>query len=179
MDDQKNIPEFGVKRENEEQRDGGCGIVFDPQSQKYAVAKLADGGLFWLFSGGVGEEEDVQTGVLREITEESGLYDFLYVEKIAEALCHYRNTLKNVDRVAHATCFFVVLRSTKLKPTQLEEHEKLSLTWVSSEEILSNWESKEKNEDRDHWRYFLKKAVNRAIELGYDKTTPPSKDCPC
>jgi hypothetical protein len=24
------IPEFGIKRENEERRDGGCAIVFDP-----------------------------------------------------------------------------------------------------------------------------------------------------
>lgn len=31
------IPEFGIKRENEERRDGGCAVVFDPQNQKYAV----------------------------------------------------------------------------------------------------------------------------------------------
>ncbi len=29
------ILEFGIKRENEEQRDGGCAVVFDPVSQKY------------------------------------------------------------------------------------------------------------------------------------------------
>ena len=37
MDDSKDILEFGIKRENEERRDGGCAVVFDPVSQKYAV----------------------------------------------------------------------------------------------------------------------------------------------
>jgi len=37
----KNIPEFGTKRENEGRRDGGCAVVFDPASQKYAVNKIA------------------------------------------------------------------------------------------------------------------------------------------
>ena len=48
MDD---ILEFGIKRDNEERRDGGCAVVFDPVNQKYAVGKLPDGNL-WLFSGG-------------------------------------------------------------------------------------------------------------------------------
>src|SRR3989344_7057503 len=96
------IPEFGIKRENEERRDGGCAVVFDPQSQKYAVGKQENGRMR-LFSGGVDYGEDIEDGVLREVREESGLHDFLHIEKIAEAMTHYRNTLKNVDRVAHAT----------------------------------------------------------------------------
>ena len=39
MDDLANIPEFGIKRENEERRDGGCAVVFDPTSQKSAAVK--------------------------------------------------------------------------------------------------------------------------------------------
>ena len=103
-----NILEFGIKRQNEERRDGGCGVVFDPETQKYAVGKDANGWLR-LFSGGVNPGENIKDGALRELREESGLFDFLYVEKIAEALCHFHNTLKNVDRVAHATCFLVIL----------------------------------------------------------------------
>jgi 8-oxo-dGTP pyrophosphatase MutT (NUDIX family) len=164
------IPEFGIKRENEERRDGGCGIVFDRQTQKYAVGKQ-ENGWYRLFSGGVDDSEDIQEGVLREVTEESGLYDFEHIEKIAEAITHYHNSLRNVDRVAHATCFLVVVKSTDLRPVKLEEHEKFQLAWVSAEEILADWESRNQNKDNDHWIYFLHKTVSRAKELGYDKTS--------
>ena len=169
MSESESIKEFGIKRENEERRDGGCGIVFDPVSQKYAVGEQHDNGTFRLFSGGVDEGEDIKEGILREVTEESGLYDFLHVEKIAEALTHYHNTLRNVNRVAHATCFLVILNSTKLKPVALEDHEKFSLVWVTTDEIIKNWEARNENHDNDHWLYFMGKAVTRAKELGYDK----------
>ncbi|HEY0908267.1 MAG TPA: NUDIX hydrolase [Candidatus Paceibacterota bacterium] len=164
------IPEFGIKRDNEERRDGGCGVVFDPKTQKYAIGNQ-DGGVFRLFSGGVDAGESIETGVLREVTEESGLYDFAHVEKIAEAFTHYYNSLKNVNRVAFATCYLVILKSASLLPTQLEEHEKFSLTWATAEEIMSNWQSRNQNEDYSHWIYFLKKSVARAKELGYDTTS--------
>jgi len=164
-----NIPEFGIKRQNEERRDGGCAVVFDPTTQKYAVGRKLDDGLYILFSGGVNLNEEVKDGILREVKEESGLYDFLYVEKIAEALSHFYNNAKNVNRVAHATCFLVILRSNKLVPTKLEKHEKFVLVWRTPEEILANWKKRNENKDHDHWIYFFEKSVNRAIELGYDK----------
>ncbi len=171
MDKQNNIPEFGIKRANEERRDGGCAFVFDPKNQKYAVGKQENNGLLRLFSGGVEKDEDMQIGVLREVEEESGLYNFLHVEKIAEAMCHFHNSLKNVNRVALATCFLVILKDDKLNPTKLEDHEKFSLVWVSIKEILQNWNSRNENKDFDHWIYFLNKSVRRAKELGYDTTS--------
>src|SRR3989338_10418441 len=171
MQTETDILEFGIKRENEERRDGGCAVVFNPETQKYAVGKHEKGGFLRLFSGGVDEKENITEGVLREVREESGLYDFLYVEKIAEALTHYYNSLKNVNRVGHATCLLVILKSGDLKPTALEEHEKFSLDWATTEEILENWGKRERDKKPDHWIYFMKKAVKRAIELGYDKTS--------
>lgn len=168
---QEKIPEFGIKRENEERRDGGCGVVFDPETQKYAVGKQHDNGSLRLFSGGVDANEDIKEGILREVTEESGLHDFEYVEKIGEALAHYHNTLRNVDRVAHATCFLVILKSIDLNKVNLEEHEKFSLVWATAAEIISDMEARNENKDNDHWIYFMKKAVARAKELGYDKTS--------
>ncbi len=165
------ILEFGIKRENEEQRDGGCGIVFDPTTQRYAVGKETESGLYRLFSGGVDPNEDIQEGVLREVVEESGLHEFLYTEKIAEALTHYRNNLRNVNRVARATCFLVILKTTNLVAVQLEEHEKFTLAWVTADELFLNWKSRNENKDYDHWIYFLKKSVIRAKELQYDTTT--------
>ena len=64
------ILEFGIKRENEKRRDGGCAVVFDPVSQKYAVGKQENGWLR-LFSGGINIGEDVQDGTLRELFEEA------------------------------------------------------------------------------------------------------------
>ena len=165
------ILEFGIKRENEERRDGGCGVIFDPKTQKYAIGINAKNGAFWLFSGGVNDVEDIKDGVLREVTEESGLYDFLYVEQIAEALCHYHNILKNVNRVGHATCFLIILKSKDVASTKLEKHEKLTLAWFTPEEIILNWESRNENKGYDHWIYFFKKSVAQAKELGYDTTS--------
>ncbi len=163
--------EFGTKRENEERRDGGCGVVFDPATERYAVNKHADNELFILISGGVSADEDIQVGVLREVTEESGLHDFLYVEKIAEAMTHYHNFAKNVNRVAKATCFLVILKSADLVEMHLEAHEKFTLLWKTAEEILTNWGEHNATHDHDHWIYFLNKAVARAKELGYDTTS--------
>ena len=170
MEEQKNILEFGIKRENEERRDGGCGVVFDPETQKYAVGKKQNG-LLILYSGGVEEEEEIQSGILREVMEESGLYDFLYVEKIGEVITHYYHTSKKVNRIAQATCFLVILKTTKLIPTKQEAHEDFSLVWANPEEILTNWEERNSNKDHDHWIYFFKKSVARAKELGYDTTS--------
>ena len=163
------IPEFGTKRENEERRDGGCAVVFDPATQKYAVGKHEVGGMLRLFSGGVATDEDIKEGVLREVVEEGGLHDFLYVEKIGEAMAHYHNALRNVNRVAKATCFLVILKTANLVPVHLEEHEKFSLAWATSDEILENWKTRNDNGGLDHWIYFMKKSIARAKELGYVK----------
>lgn len=168
---EETIPEFGIKRENEERRDGGCGFVFDPHAQKYAVGKQHENGSLRLFSGGVDPNEDIEKGTLREITEESGLYDFGYVENMGAVMTHYHNTLRKVNRVAKATCLLVILKSADVIPVQLEEHEKFGLAWATAEEILSDFRSRNGNKDNDHWIYFLQKSVRRAIELGYDKTS--------
>ena len=76
------IPEFGIKRENEERRDGGCAIVYDPKSKLFAVGRQHEDGSLRLFSGGVSAEEEIKEGILREVIEESGLYDFDHVESL-------------------------------------------------------------------------------------------------
>lgn len=152
------IPEFGIKRENEEPRNGGCGIVYDPNTGLYAVGQERESGLYRLFSGGVDEGEDIQMGVQREVEEESGLHDFLKVEKVAEAITHYRNNLRKVNRVAHATCFLFVLNTTNTKEVRLEEHETFDLVWVNEGELLANWHAHNANHDVDHWIYFLESA---------------------
>lgn len=167
MDDSDNILEFGIKRENEERRDGGCSVVFNPETQRYAVYRNLKNGLLGLYGGGFDKGEDEKSGVLRELVEESGLTDFLHIEKIDKVLTHYHNSNKGIARVAHATCFLVILKSADLQPTKLEEHEKFELIWATNEEILSHWKSKNQNKDYDHWIYFLNKAMARIKELGH------------
>lgn len=163
------IPEFGIKRENEERRDGGVGIVFDPNSKKYAVGKQHENGSLRLFSGGVDPNEDLERGILREVTEESGLYDFVYVENIGQGFAHYYNSLRKVNRVTLSTCLLIILRSANLKPVHLEEHEKFSLVWATEKELLDDLTARNTDQGNDHWIYFMKKATNRLRELGYIK----------
>jgi ADP-ribose pyrophosphatase YjhB (NUDIX family) len=171
MDVTEGILEFGIKRENEERRDGGCSVVFDPGTQKYAVYKNLKNGILGLYGGGFNEGESEEEGVLRELIEESGLNDFLHIEKVDKVLTHYFNRNKEINRVALATCFLVILKSANLQPTKLEEHEKFELAWATSEEIFSGWKAINQNKDYDHWFYFFKKAISRAKELGYDTTS--------
>ena len=121
------IPEFGQKREHEERRDGGCGIIFDPAQRAFAVGKRELDGMLMLYGGGVSADEDIQEGVLREVREESGLHDFLRVEKVGSVLTHYRNNVKEVNRVAHATCFLMILQSADTLPLALEDGGELGL----------------------------------------------------
>ena len=168
MELKKEIPEFGIKRENEERRDGGCGIVFDPETQLYAVGKQESDGFLRLFSGGVDENEDTQKGVLREVTEESGLHDFLYIENMGDAFAHYYNSLRKVNRIGKVTCFLIILKSKDLISTKLEEHEKFSLVWKTADEIFNNWAEREENNRPKHWIYFFQKSVTRIRELGFN-----------
>jgi 8-oxo-dGTP pyrophosphatase MutT (NUDIX family) len=158
------VMEFGTPRPNEERRDGGCTVVFDPATRKFAAGKDQHG-LLRLFGGGVDPDENIQDGVLRELIEESGLCDYAHIEKIAEALAHYHNTLKNVDRVAHATCFLVILKSRKAVERKLESHETFDLAWVDAEEFVNDWNNRNENKDYDHWIYFLDKSIKRIEEL--------------
>lgn len=156
--------EFGTKRENEERRDGGCTVVFDTVTKKFAAGKRDNGHLL-LFAGGIEEGEDTETGALRELTEESGLHNFARVEKIDDVICHFYNSRKNINRVAHATCFLVVLKDTDVVPTKLEEHEDFVLCFVSADELFSNWKARNEDKGYDHWIYFLEAGITRLKEL--------------
>lgn len=164
---QDGLPEFGIPREGEERRDGGCAVVFEPATGNYAVGRRFTEGMFILFSGGVEEGETMEEGILREVREESGLHDFMHVENIGAVWAHYYNRSKNIARVARATCLLVILGSTDVLPTALEAHEQFELAWATAPEILSNWEMHNREGGLDHWIYFLEKASVRIRELGY------------
>lgn len=168
----ENILEFGIKRENEERRDGGFAIIFDPKNQLYAVGQHESSDFLYLFGGGRDEGESKKDGIIREVREESGLHDFSYVEEIGEAMVHYFHSIKKVNRITLAACFLIILDSTNLVDTEPEEHENFNLIWVKKEDLIINWKNNRDDENQPHhWIYYLEKAVKRAIELGHDKTS--------
>ncbi len=162
--------ETGTKRENEQFADGWAWVVFDPVNQKYAMAEFADGRLL-LFAGWVNEWETVYDAILREVREESGLFDFAYSEHIETSYAHYYNTAKQINRYARAECLLIILNSAQTHTTGLEEHEKFTLTWKSAQEVLSNWNERNTDGSLDHYIRFFTESVARAIKLWYDKTS--------
>lgn len=165
---EEEILEFGIKREDEERRDGGCCVVFNPKNKKFAVCNHPRTKALCLFGGGFDDGEDERTGCLRELKEESGLVDYFYIEKIDKVKTHYFNRNKEIYRVAYATCFLVLLNSLKTEEVKLEDHEKdFEFIWATSDEILSSWYLNNKNKDYDHWIYFLNKSIKRLKELKY------------
>jgi ADP-ribose pyrophosphatase YjhB (NUDIX family) len=168
MKKEKEILNFGIKRKNEERRDGGCAVVFHPETKKYAVYKHPRTNVVCLFGGGFNDEENEKEGCLRELMEESGLIDFSHIEKIDKVHVHYFNRNKKVNRVAYATCILVVLNSLKREKQKLEEHENdFEFILSSEEEILNSWKSFNHDKDYDHWIYFMEKSKKRLKELGY------------
>lgn len=166
--------ETGIKRDKEEQRDGSFAVVFDPKSQRYAVGEQ-EGGFLRLFSGGIEEGEDLREGTLREVTEESGLFDFDRVENMGIVFAHYHNSLRKKDRVARAACFLVTLKSSETKAVKLEDHEKFRLKWVTAEELEENWKKSNGEGDLDHWIAFFRQSVGRCIEWGLDRESDPDR----
>jgi NADH pyrophosphatase NudC (nudix superfamily) len=133
----------------------------------FLILKPKDDGKLRLFSGGVDANENIQTGIIREVTEESGLYDFKLVEKVGEGMAHYYNSLRKVNRVTHSTCLLLVLSSRKMEDVHLEAHETFSLYWATAQEILDDLNKNNANKDNDHWIYFFNKSTDRLKELGY------------
>lgn len=80
--------------------------------------------------------------MLREVTEESGLYDFSHVEWIETSYAHYFNHAKQVNRVARAECFLLILASTDVQDVHLEAHEQFHLARKTPEEIKQVWMSR-------------------------------------
>ena len=163
------MKEFGIKRENEEKRDGGCAVIFNPQNGLFAVYRNEKNGILGLYGGGFDEGEDEKDGVLREVREESGLYDFSYVKEVERVITHYFNINKNVNRVATATCFLLIINSEDREETKLEEHENFSFVCARAEEILSSWGDNNEEKNYEHWIYFFEKSLGCLKELGYLK----------
>jgi len=164
-------PETGVKRENETQVKGVCAIVYNPKTEKFAVAEWADGwgkGLYGLFGGGREDNETPEEAIYREMAEESGLQDFASVEYLYSSISHYYNGPKKSARRAVVDCFLIVLNSDAHDDGKREEHETFTVGWRTAEEILSNWKERDTAPDQeknyDHWIEFLQRGVVRLQE---------------
>jgi leucyl-tRNA synthetase/inosine/xanthosine triphosphate pyrophosphatase family protein/predicted NUDIX family NTP pyrophosphohydrolase len=165
-------PETGQKRENEEFRSGGCGVVFDPETQKYAFAGFEDG-RYLFFAGGNDEGESVKNAVIREVKEESGLTNFTSIEQVGYAYTHFHNQMKKVNRVATVECYNFVLTNSEVVEVSREAHENFQLVWRDAKEVLDCWTRNNADEGYTHYIEFLKKAVAKNISRGVDKVSDP------
>ncbi len=165
-------PVFGVKRENEIFADGGAAIAFDPNKQKYAAFKIkGNNDEYFLPAGGLDEKESRLDCILRELAEEVGLTDIESAEIATDAHGRYYHRTKEINRFVRASFARIVLKSSKVDETALEEHESgYTLVWVDPEVLLEQWEA-DPNRDFDHYIYGLKYVVARNIELGIDKSS--------
>ncbi|MBI2618421.1 class I tRNA ligase family protein, partial [Candidatus Kaiserbacteria bacterium] len=159
-------PECGIKNDTADEGQGGVALIYDPKQDKFAVAKHISGELR-LYGGGVLKSEEMTEGILREIREESGFFDFSHIEKLFSCYVHYFNVVKQIYRKGRATCLLLVLKSAEQRPLQLEDHEKFELLWMDLEELRAHWKSRNKNKDYDHWLLFLDVGEKRLKELGY------------
>jgi leucyl-tRNA synthetase len=158
-------PETGIVRDNEVEVSGACGIIYDPETKKFAIAEWHEGqdiDLLGLFGGNREVDETPEQAALREVAEESGLYDFSLVEHLQSTISHYFNGPKKSPRRAVVDAFLIILNSRATKETKHEAHETFTLGWKTYEEILANWEKLNINDrahDYDHWIDFLKRGV--------------------
>lgn len=163
--------ETGQKREDEIFKDGGAGIVFDPQQQKYAVAKWRDNGRVTFLAGGKEEDETAHEATLREVKQESGLFNFREIHKLGVAYPHFYNEAKNLNRFARAEFVLIILENSEMRESIQEPHENFELVWMTAEEINNAYKKQNSGSDYEHYLYFLHQGVAKAIELGYDTTS--------
>lgn len=161
--------ESGMRRQNEERRDGGVAVIFDPKTQKYAFGKTSEG-LLDLFGGGVDGGEELFKGIKREVEEESGLHKFSDEGILDDAFVHYFNFKKQVPRRARATCLILVLEDRAIGNLAQEKHEDYQLLWLDPDEAISYWEHNDEDGDYAHWVKFLKRGVNWLVDEGIDTT---------
>jgi len=164
-------PETGELRKDEVFSDGGCGVVFDPETQKYAMAEWSDGRLNFFAGGPEPEDVTIRDTILREVVEESGLHDFKEDHFICTTYPHYYHTAKKLNRVARAEAHLLILESRDTREVQLMDHEQFVLVWKDADEIREKWESMNQDGGYTHYLMSLRHGVAKAIELGYDKTS--------
>lgn len=169
------VQSYGEKKPNETYVKGVCALIYDPETNAFAMLKW-NHGLFGLVAGGLNTDEKIEDAIKREMIEESGLYDIKSIENLCYANAHFFNTAKQTNRDADTDCFLVVLSSRKTKPLQTEDHEQFELCWVTPEEILENWNKKNMTGGLDHWIDFLHKSLYRLKKLGYPVTLIREKE---
>jgi len=149
-------------------------VVFNPKTGKYAYYKNLDNGKIGLAGGGADEDEDLAQVAMRETAEELGLSDIKSVYALGEKMhVHYFHSGKNLNRVATAYPFLIILNSEEGNSAR-EAHENFETGWGDAEEIIKQLQQDSTPETtRLHYVEGMKRGVSLAIALGLDKTNNP------
>jgi leucyl-tRNA synthetase/8-oxo-dGTP pyrophosphatase MutT (NUDIX family) len=165
---------FGTPLENAIYRNGSMAVVFNPKTGKYAYYKNLSDGKIGLAGGGADDGEDLAEVAARETAEELGLSDIKSVYPLGEKMnVHYYHSGKNLNRVATAYPFLIILNSEDGSSAR-EAHENFETLWGDADEIISQLEADSTSETtRLHYVEGMKRGVSLAIALGLDKTNSP------
>lgn len=158
--------EFGEQKPDEQPVDGVSLVIFDPNTQKYGFVKHKSGFL-GLVAGGKKDNESYYDTAKRELAEETGLWDYSSIHLLGEPVfAHYWHSGKKINRFAKIAGVLIVLNSTDVKESALEEHEKdFVVEWSSPRDIFDSYN----NDGTKHLREILKRGINLAITLDLDK----------
>ncbi len=165
---------FGKPLENAVFRNGSLAVVFNPKTQKYAYYKNLADSKIGLAGGGADEGEDLAEVAARETAEELGLSDIKSIHSLGEKMhVHYFHSGKNLNRVATAHPFLIILNSEEGSSSR-EAHENFETSWGDAKEIIAQLEADSTLETtRLHYVEGMKRGVSLAIALGLDNQNNP------
>lgn len=129
-------PVTGTVRENEEQRRSIVAIVEDPKTGHILTLDWGPklGGTLYIGGGREGNEDPVATAK-REIVEETGYTDVVFVAKTEPIHHHYHAYAKGINREVEAIGLHFQLQSHAQDTTAREENERFTVGWLTKEQV--------------------------------------------
>lgn len=119
------------------ERDIAASIVYDPVTDSVLCMKWNEYDWKTLVIGGIDPGEDAVAGGTREIREETGYADIIFLGEVGKVRSAFYAKHKNENRITNATGLVFELRSNATVNVTNEEKEKHLPVWIAREEVTS------------------------------------------
>ncbi len=132
-------PVTGTPQEDPEHRRSIVAIVRDPKAQKFLSINWGKQGGNLFIGGGRDEDEDIIQTAQREIAEETGYTNLMFIAKTGRIHHHYFAHSKGVARQieAHGLLFDLVDDSQQATKLEADEQGKFTVEWLPKNEVES------------------------------------------